>query len=138
MVKKEAREKGKGAYDWKSELARDFIALGGIPFFILALIRIYLLEQPNYFARFIIAGAIFLTLTLLLKTNVYSGLGFIALIFTAIYYNDIEYNLFASLVYLGLVFSLIYLKKDKKKVFLGILFAGVASVIGYYLANLFY
>lgn len=115
--------------NWKKELARDFIALGGIPFFVLVLVRVFILSQPAYFYQFLIAGGLFLVTFLFLKQNTYSGLALIALFFTANHYQDMDYNIFGSLVYLGLLFSLNYLGNDKKKIAFGVVIGVIAILI---------
>ena len=115
--------------DLKREIARDFIALGGIPFFAIVLVRVYILSQPNYFYQFLIAGGIFLGLYYFVKQNVYSGLSLIALFFTANHYQEYKYSIFGSVIYLGLLFSLHYLGKDKKKIGLGVVLGAIAIFI---------
>lgn len=114
------------------ETARDLIALGGLPFFILIVARVWLLSKPYYSFQFIIGGFVFLILMLIFKSNLHSGLGLIALVFTTLYYNDFKFGIFAILIYCLLLFSLIYLKKDKKEIFKGILFGGISILISYY------
>lgn len=116
-------------YDWKREIARDFIALGGLPFFAIVLVRVHILSQPSYFYQFLIAGGIFLGLYYFVKQNVYSGLSLIALFFTANHYQEYKYSVLGSLIYLGLLFSLTYLGKDKKKISLGVILGVVAIFI---------
>ena len=48
------------AQGWLKTAARDIVAIGGIPFFILVLARVYLLDNPIYFSQFIISGVLFL------------------------------------------------------------------------------
>jgi len=107
--------------EWVRETARDLIALGSVPFFILVLVRVWLLNKPEFFMQFIISGGLFLILFIILKPNIYAGLGAIALIFTSLYYQDIKYTSFAIPVYILLVASLFYLKYDKKKIIFGVL-----------------
>jgi hypothetical protein len=118
--------------DWKKEFLRDLIAMGGIPFFLLVLVRVYMLDKPEYFNQFFISGAIFLILFLIFKSNLYSGLGLIVLLFTSKYYNDLQFTIFASIAYALLVGNLFYLKYDWKKIILGILF-GLISIGAVYL-----
>ncbi len=117
------------------EIARDLIALGGIPFFILIIGRVWMLDKPYYPFQFIIGGIIFLLFMFIFKSNLHSGLGLIALTFMLIYYNHLKFSIFASFVYLLLILSLVYLKKDKKEIFKGILFGAISSVISYYIVG---
>ena len=122
--------------DFYKELARDFLALGSIPFFILVLARIWILNDQSYFFQFVISGVLFLILTYAFKNNLYSGLGFIMLFFTVIYYNDLRFSVLGSLVYVGLIYSLIYLKYEK--IILGFLFGALSTGIGYYAVKLIF
>jgi hypothetical protein len=124
--------------NWKENVARDFIALGSIPFFILVLVRTYLLDKPYYFSQFIIAGVIFLIIAYILKTSMYSGMALIALIFTMLYYNDMKYNVFGVIAYLLLIASMFYIKEPKKKILLGVVFGAAATGISYYLVTLLF
>lgn len=114
------------------EVARDFIALGSIPFFLLVLVRIWILPNPEFLTQFIIAGGMFLLAFFIFKQNIYSGLALITLIFTSLHYSDLRFTIFASIAYLVLLFSLFYLKEDKKEIFKGILLGIISSAVGYY------
>ncbi|MEA3248224.1 MAG: hypothetical protein U9Q73_00805 [Nanoarchaeota archaeon] len=119
---------------WKKESARDLISLGSIPFFLLVLARVYLLNIPKYFNQFVFSGTIFLILFFIFKLNLYSGMGLIVLVFTSLFYSEMIFFIFGSIAYILVIVSLIYLKHDTKKVFLGIL-AGVVGIgAGYLLA----
>lgn len=125
----------KKRFEFLKEGARDFLALGSIPFFILVLVRVWILDTPVYFSQFAIAGSLFLILTFILKNNLYSGLALMMLFFTALVYSEIRYTIFGSLVYVGLVGSLFYLNYEKKKILLGILFGIITTAIGYFLVD---
>ena len=124
--------------EWLREFARDFVALGGIPFFILVLVRVSLLERPDFFSQFIIAGVIFIILMLIFKSDMYSGLGLIVLVFTIIYYEQTRFTIFAILAYILLIISLFYLKIDKKHIFKGFLFGAIGTIISYYAVQLIF
>jgi len=112
-------------------LAKDLVSLGGIPFFILVLTRVWILHNLHYFIEFFISGIIFIFITLIFKAELYSGLSLVVLVFTSIHYNDLAFTIVASIAYILLIVSLIYLKKDKKSVFLGVLYAGIICLILY-------
>ena len=126
----------KASKNVSKELARDFLALGSIPFFILVLARIWILNDQSYFLQFVISGVLFLILTYAFKNSLYSGLGFIMLFFTAIHYNDLKFSVLGSLVYVGLIYSLVYLKYQK--IILGFLFGALSTGIGYYAVKLIF
>ncbi len=119
---------------WKKESARDLISLGSIPFFLLVLARVYLLNIPEYFNQFIFSGAVFLILFFIFKLNLYSGIGLIVLVFTSLFYSEMIFTIFGSIAYILVLASLFYLKYDTKKVFLGILAGIVGVAAGYFLA----
>lgn len=114
------------------EIPRDLIALGGLPFFILIIGRVWMLDKSYYPFQFILGGIIFLSLIFLFKSNMNSGLGLIALVFTILYYNHLKFSIFAIFIYFLLILSLVYLKKNKKEILKGILFGAVSSIISYY------
>ena len=124
--------------EWFREFARDVIALGSIPFFLLVLVRIWILPNPEFLAQFIIAGILFLVTFLIFKQNLYSGLALIILIFTSLHYADQKFTIFASLMYILLVSSLFYLKKDKKEIIRGIFFGVLSTAISYYAVRMIF
>jgi hypothetical protein len=117
--------------DWLKELARDFVALGSLPFLVLVIARVFILAKPYYLSQFIISAGIFLLLIIWLKYDLHSGIGLIILIFTLIYYQELKFSIFAIFIFCGFIISLVYIKKDKKKIIQGIFFGAVSSVIGY-------
>ncbi|MEK6898027.1 MAG: hypothetical protein AABX28_01570 [Nanoarchaeota archaeon] len=120
------------------EIPRDIIALGSLPFFILVLVRVSILSKQEYLMQFVLAGVLFFILMFLFKSNMHSGLGFVMLFFTIIYYNDLKFSILAILIYLGLLASLIYFKIEKIKIFSGILFGVISSAISYYAGGLIF
>jgi len=120
------------------EIARDIIALGGIPFFLLVLVRVAILSKPDFLLQFLFAGVIFLLINFLVKTNLYSGLGLIILIFTSLYYNDLKFSIFGVLVYIGMIISLTFLYKNKKEIIKGVLLGVLSSAISYYLVKVIF
>ncbi len=123
---------------WINEVVRDIIALGSIPFFLLVLVRIWILPNPEFLTQFIIAGALFLLSFFIFKINLYSGLALVTLIFSSLHYEDIRYTVFASIVYLGLLASLYYLKEDTVKIIKGIIFGTISAIIGFYAVSLIF
>ena len=120
------------------EIARDLVALGGLPFFSLVIVRLSINPDYHYLAQIIFAGILFFLLKFLFKSNVHSGLGFILLLFISNYYFDLKFAIFATLAYMLLIASLVYLKKNNKEIFKGILFGIVSSAISYFSVKLFF
>lgn len=112
---------------WLSETARDAIALGGLPFFVLVLGRVWMMDNIIYFSQFAVAGIVFGLVFLTLRQNIHSGLGLIMLVFTSLYYEDFVFGIFGAVIYCLLIWSLVYLGKDWKKIGLGI-FVGIISI----------
>ena len=115
---------------WLKELARDCVALGGIPFLLLTIARVSVLKV-YYPMQFIISTTIFLILRVFAKANLRGGIGFILVVFTSLFYNHWIFNIFAIIVYSGIVASLFYLKEPKKEILMGILLGIISSAAGY-------
>ncbi|MBS3087519.1 hypothetical protein J4226_02895 [Candidatus Pacearchaeota archaeon] len=116
---------------WLRETMRDIVALGGLPFFVLVLARVWMLDNVTYFSQFAIAGIFFGLVFFLLKQDWHAGMGLIALVFTSLYYEDVVFGVFGIAIYLALLASLIYLEKDWKKVGLGILVGGISVLVSF-------
>lgn len=122
---------------WLNGLARDLIALGGIPFLILTIVRVSVIK-PYYPMQFIISSAIFFILKAVFGGTLRAGIGLILVIFTSLFYSSLLFATFASLVYVGLIISLSYLKRDKKEILKGILFGGISTGTGYLIVRLIF
>lgn len=118
--------------EYLREAARDLIALGSPVFFIIVIARVYLLSNYSYLSQFIIGAAIFLPLAFFFKSNMYSGMGLIVLIFTTLFYNDLKFTVFGTAVYLLLLASLTYLDYDRKKIILGTFIGAISTGISWY------
>ena len=129
--------------DWKKEVARDILALGSIPFYLIVFIRILIMNDRTYIYQLLIAGLLLVLFSVFigkikLKADFYTARSFILLIFTALFYNEIEYTIFASLLWIGLLISSNYLNRGKKKEIVIGLFLGIFSVaIAYFLSSIF-
>jgi hypothetical protein len=119
---------------WLREFARDLLALGSLPFFILVAVRIMMLRISYYTIGFISAGILFLILAFALKPDLYSGLGFIMVFSLVPFYNELKFTIFAIIGYILLLGSLFYLGKKRKDVFLGIVLGFISSAIGYWIS----
>ncbi len=115
---------------WIDEFARDLIAFGSIPFLILTIARVSVM-QIYYPMQFIIGSALFFILKLVFRGNLHAGIGFILLGFTSLYYDSALFLIFAFFVYVSLIFALFYLKRDKKEIVKGILFGGISAGMSY-------
>lgn len=122
---------------WLNELARDLIALGGIPFLILTIVRVSVIK-PYYPMQFIISSVIFFILKAVSGGTLRAGIGLILVIFTSLFYSSLLFATFALLIYIGLIISLFYLKRDKKEILKGMLFGGISTGIGYLIVRLIF
>src|SRR3990167_5941481 len=120
------------------EFARDVVALGSPVFFVLVLARIFLLSNYTYLSQFVISGILFFPMAYFFKSNLYSGLGLIVLVFTTLYYNEIMFTIFAVFLYFLLVASLFYLKKEKSEIIKGIFFALISAGVSYYFVRILF
>ncbi|MFA5070943.1 MAG: hypothetical protein WC511_01065 [Candidatus Pacearchaeota archaeon] len=120
------------------ELSRDLIALGGIPFFLLVIIRVSINPDFHYILQFVIAGILFFVMKFLFKSETHSGLSFILLFFIGNYYWDLKFMIFATLMYFLLIASLFYLKKNNKEILKGILSGIISSAISYFSVKLIF
>lgn len=111
--------------------ARDIIALGGIPFFVLVVIRIWILRNPEYLFQFLIGGFLVLLLVPFLDLDYYAGLSVVVAFFLSLYYGDVLFAVFASVALVLVFFSLVFTGVDKKKVFGGAVVGILASAISF-------
>jgi uncharacterized membrane protein YqjE len=122
---------------WLDELARDLVALGGIPFLILTIVRVSV-TKPYYPMQFIISSIVFFILKAVFGGTLRAGIGLILLVFTSLFYNSWLFAIFALLIYTGLIISSFYLKEEKKEILKGILLGGISTAIGYLTVRLLF
>jgi hypothetical protein len=115
---------------WKYTLARDIIALGGIPFLLITIIRVSVLEL-YYPMQFIISSIVFFLMRRMWKGSLHAGIGLILFVFISLFYESWLFFGFALALYIGLVFSLVYLRMHSVDISKGILFGAISSVVGY-------
>ncbi len=118
--------------EYFKEAARDLIALGSPIFFIVVLARVATLSNLEYLSQFIIAGILFYTFTILLKTDKRAGLGVVLLIFITIYYDSPGFTWFARIVFILFIGALYYLKIEKLEIAKSIALGVIATGISYY------
>jgi hypothetical protein len=121
--------------EWLNETFRDLISLGGIPFFLLVVVRIFILDNTPYLLKVIFAGILFAGFYFTLKGEYHAGLSLICLIFLSLHYGEPRFTILGTVFYFILIGSLIYLGKKKKEVIKGALFGLLSSVIGYYVVQ---
>ena len=127
--------------DWKKELARDFLAIGSIIFFILVIARSAIKPYRPFVDQMIIAGLFLILISILFillkkKSDNYVARGLILVIFTSIFYNDNLFTAFAIMALIGLIITSYIIDKNKLKIIKGISIGAICSLAGYYLAPL--
>jgi len=120
------------------ETARDILALGSIPFFLLVIVRVMMLEKPYFPGQFIIAGVIFFILFAIFKSDIYSGLGLIMLTFTILFYRDLQFSILAVIIYVLLITSLFYLGKERNMILKGVFFGAISTAISWWLTGIIF
>lgn len=120
---------------WLKEQARDLIAFGSIPFLVLTIARVSVMDF-YYPMQFVLSSSLFFILRLIFKGDSRAGISFILLVFTSLYYGSLLFAVFAVLVFAGVVVSLLYLQKEKRDVFAGALLGMFSAGIGYAIVKL--
>ena len=125
---------------WKKELARDFLAFGSYPFYLIVIIRMLLeLKFEIIVPRLVIAFIAMLALSLFIKYDYHLSQAFVLAVFTSLAYTDRLFTGFAVIIYLGVIYSASYLKIKRKSIISGIVAGAISSGIAYWLADyLFY
>ena len=123
--------------NWKKEIARDSLAIGSIPFYILVMIRAVIGQYLIFVYQALIAITVLFILSKIIKnSNLHMARAFILVVFTSIFYNDLFYTVFVFLVFIMMLVSCSYLKIKKAEIGKGILLGIVASLVSYWLAGL--
>ena len=124
--------------NWKKEVARDVIALGSIPFYLIVIVRVLILKNPDYLFKFIFAGALFLLLYAIFKSNLHLGFGFILLVFLSLNYEDRLFTIMAIVLYLGMIVSAVHLNIKRSMVVKGVAFGAISTITSYLAASLIF
>lgn len=117
------------------ETARDLMALGSIPFFLLVIVRILTVE--NYNQTFQMLFALFLVGLVSIqfkKMDFHAALIIIVAIFTSVFYASYLYAVFAALIAIVALFMMnVYL--NRKMVCKSTLLAIICSIISYFVSS---
>jgi len=115
--------------DAKEEIARDIIALGGLPFYSLVLVRASIGGYLSFLSHVAVALPVLYLLSRLVRgVNLHIARGLILVVFTSVYYKALPFTVFSLLVWCGMIYSLSYLKSGPREILKGIAL-GVASVV---------
>lgn len=118
----------------KKEIARDLMALGGTPFLILVLVRVFMVNNYREVFNIFLAVVLVFTVSLIYKNiDYHAAILPILVIFTSIFYNDIIYTIFAVLVGIAAIVMMgLYL--EKKNLFRSAVLGIICSTISYFIA----
>ena len=123
--------------DWKKEVARDLIALGGIPFYIIVIVRAVIGKYQPFINQLVIAIIGVLLLSLIIKgSNQYLARGLILVVFTSLFYKEMLYTVFAFLLFIGMIYSAYYRKEKINFIVNGCILGAISSFASYYLSPL--
>ena len=118
---------------WLKEFARDLLALGSIPFYLLVVARSII---GNYYAfvyqMAIAAMAIFILYFLIKDSSMHAARSLVIVVFTSFFYKEAVFTAFAALVWVLLVIAAYYVKRKAGYVVRGIIIGILSSLIGYY------
>lgn len=119
----------------KEEIARDLIALGGLPFYLLILVRAAIGEYISFFIEIAIAlPALYLISRALRGSNMHIARALVLVVFTSLFYKALPFTIFSSLVWCGMIYALYRLNKQAGEILKGIAAGAVSVVISYTLA----
>lgn len=119
----------------KEEIARDLIALGGLPFYLLILVRAAIGEYISFLIEVAIALPVLYLLSRALRgSNMHIARALVLVVFTSLFYKALPFTIFSSLVWCGMIYALYRLNKQAGEILKGIAAGAVSVVISYTLA----
>jgi hypothetical protein len=121
----------------RNEIARDLIALGGLPFYLLVIARATVGSYHDFLSRLVIALITFYILSRFVKdVNQHIARALILVVFTSLHYQHLPFAIFALIVWAMMIYSLTYLKVSGREIVMGITLGAVSAVLGYLLTFL--
>ena len=127
--------------NWSNEIARDSLAIGSIPMFIIVTARAGIGNYYQYVYEILLAGLIlfffhiFSVYLIKIKSQNHIARAIILFIFTSLLYNDVKFTIFIFFLLIIIFVSLFYLKYNKKQILYGILLGLLSSLVSYLILN---
>jgi len=122
--------------NWKYEICRDSMAFGSILFYFIVLIRAIIGEYMPFVYQLLIAIAILILLSFIIKNiNHHIARAFVLVTFTSLFYKDNLYTLFASLLWVFMIGSAFYIKVKKESIVKGVVLGIIAVLVSYFLSS---
>jgi len=120
---------------WKKEVARDLIALGGMPFYLLVVVRAMVGGFTPVFLQLLIAFLVLCLLGILFsQVNQHIARALVIATFTSLLYGDVRFTGLVIVMIGIMLYALKRMKIKDSELFLGILAGVVAAGMGYFLA----
>lgn len=121
----------------RNEIARDLIALGGLPFYAIVVIRTTVGMYEDFISRLLIAIVVLYALCYFSKeADKHIARGFILATCTSLHYEHIPFTVFAFILWAIMIYSLYYLKASGRQILTGIAFGVISAAAGYFLTLL--
>ena len=118
---------------WLKEFARDLLALGSIPFYLLVVARSIIGSYYAFVYQMVIAAiSIFIIYFLIKDSSLHMARSLVVVVFTSMFYKEVIFTAFAALVWVLLVFAAYYVKRKAGYVIRGIVIGILSSLSGYY------
>ncbi len=125
--------------DWKKETAHDVLALGGLPFYTIAFVRMLIAEEFSLLIpQLIIAFFGLFIFAKFIKSNHHIARGFILLVFTSLGYNDILYTVFGSILWICMIYSAYFLKMKNKELVNGVIAGIIITLVTHLIVTLLF
>ena len=123
----------------KEEIARDLVALGGLPFYLLVLVRASIGGYMSFLSHAAIALPVLYLLSKAVKgSDLHIARALILVVFTSIFYGALPFTIFSTLVWCGMIYALVRLSKSAGEILKGIALGAVSVVISYALTLLLF
>ena len=123
----------------KEEIARDLVALGGLPFYLLVLVRASIGGYMSFLSHVAIALPVLYLLSKAVRgSNLHIARALILVVFTSIFYGARPFTIFSTLVWCGMIYALVRLSKSAGEILKGIALGAVSVVISYALTLLIF
>ncbi len=118
--------------NWQEETARDLVALGGLPFYLLVLVRASIGEYISFLIQVAVALPVLYLLSRPLRgSNLHIARALVLVVFTSLFYQALPFTIFSTLVWCGMIYALVRLNKPAGEILKGIAIGAVSVVISY-------
>ena len=124
--------------DIKREVARDFIALGSVIFYVLVIVRAIIGPYTLLIYQLLISALVLFVFSMLIREqDGYVARGFVLLVLLSLFYSDDLFSGFTILVFLVIVYSSNYLGTSWNRILTGLVSGAVSVAVGYSVAGMF-